>query len=68
MGKIRIYDLASRYGKSSAEIKELLNKGGMSVGSASASVDEASSTLALAEPTDMPPLFRSSLISAEDLP
>ena len=40
MGKIRIYDLAKRHNKTNAEIKELLEKGGMDVASASVSVDE----------------------------
>ena len=41
MGKIRIYDLAKRHSKTNAEVKELLEKGGMEVSSASVSVDEA---------------------------
>ena len=48
MGKIRIYDLAKRHNKTNAEIKELLEKGGMEVASASVSVDETQAESVLA--------------------
>ena len=55
MGKIRIYDLAKRHNKTNAEVKELLERGGMEVSSASVSVDEAQAEAILTNPAGRRP-------------
>ncbi|MGH7351106.1 MAG: translation initiation factor IF-2 N-terminal domain-containing protein, partial [Candidatus Methylomirabilales bacterium] len=49
MGKIRVHELAKELGLSSKEVTERLAKGGLSVTSASSSVDEARARAALSK-------------------
>jgi translation initiation factor IF-2 len=52
MGKVRVHELASKYGKTAAEIREALAAGGVQAKSASSSVDETQANAILAEKKD----------------
>jgi translation initiation factor IF-2 len=52
MGKVRVYELANKYGKTADQIREALAAGGVKAKSSSSSVDETQAEAILAEKKD----------------